>query len=190
MQDKFKLGKKQDLDNLVDLIRKGDWKAADFLYRKSKRYCWKIYREKFHDIPEDEVESIICFSVGKTMATYKICGKYLALLAKIFVNDIYDYLKPKMKEKKLGKRVDYEEIHQRDGDYGPTKREFEILFYKALSMKPKDHKECIQLVLDGFSDEQIKNVLGTKKSIKDLKYHSKVNLKRVLIKKFGWEKKK
>jgi len=190
MQEKLKISTKPAIDNIIDLIRLGNWNASDFLYRRSRAYCWMVYRRRNWFIPEDEVDSLLCFSIGKTIAKYEICGKYWGLLAIIFINDIYDYLGKIFREKALWKRENEEKIYQISDNNDQTRKEITMQFHKALAMKPKEQKICIQLELDGFSNEQIKNILETKKSIKDLKYRAKINLKNILIKKFGWKQKK
>jgi hypothetical protein len=118
---------------------------------------------------------------------YKICGKYWGLLAIIFTNEIYDYLGKISREKEFGNR-DYEgKIYRVSYNNNQVQKEITMMFHRALSMKPKEQQICIQLELEGASNIQIANRLGTKKSVKDLKYHAKINLKNVLIKEFGWK---
>lgn len=185
MDKNFRTDKKSHIDKLIALIRKGDWRAQDFLYRNSFNYCKIICSKRNWIIPWEELEDIICFSVGKAIAKYEVCGRYWGFLSKIFAHDVHDYFRRIYEEKELRTRVNEEDIYKKKGDYDPTKRELVTQINKALSGKPKEQRKCIQLMLEGYSDEQIKNILSTKKSIKDLKYHAKMNLKKVLIKKFG-----
>lgn len=189
MADKYRFNSKQEIDGLIDRIKKSDWKATDFLYRNCWDYCRIIYYRRDWHINEEDLDSIINYSIGKTIAKYEICGRYWGLLSIIFNNEVHDYFRSVYKEKELGTRVDNKNIHQEKTDFDLTKTEISMQLEQALAMKPKDQKQCIQLMLEGYSDAQIKERLNTKKSIKDLKYHAKVNLKKVLVNKFGFGKK-
>jgi len=187
--DNFRIDTKEHIDALVDLIRKGNWRTTNFLYEKARLYCWKVFRSRHWCIPEDEVESIINYSIGKTIANYQICGKFWGLLAKIFVNDTYDYLKKPLLGADRKREEDVGEINQIPDNIDSMDRESYITFYRALSVKPKEQQICIQLLLEDYDDDQIQIILSTEKSVKDLKYHAKMNLKKVLVERFGWNPK-
>jgi hypothetical protein len=187
--DNFRIDTKEHIDALVDLIRKGNWRTTNFLYEKARLYCWKVFRSGHWRIPEDEVESIINYSIGKTLAYYQICGKFWGLLATIFVNDICDYLNKPLLGADREREEDEDKINQVPDNIDSMDRESYITFYRALSVKPKEQQICIQLLLEDFEDEQIQNILNTEKSVKDLKYHAKMNLKKVLVERFGWNPK-
>jgi len=190
MANEFRIDNKHSVDKLIGLIREGNWKAQNFLYEKSKAYCRTVYKNRFFGIPDDELESIICFSTGKTISTYKICGKYWGLLAVIFTNDIHDYLKKPLIPPFLDKGIKEVDITQVPDESDASEKETIGVFNKALSMKPQEHQICLQLMLEGYNDDKIERLMAIEKSIKDLKYHAKMNLKTVLIEKFGWKAKK
>jgi hypothetical protein len=184
------LDSKQKIDDLFGLILKNDWRAIDFLYAKARLYCWKVYRSKPWRIPYDEVESIINYSIGKTIVNYQVCGKFWGLLAKIFVNNIYDYLNKPLPGADREWEEDEDKINQVPDKSNSMSSESYITFYRALSVKPKEQQICIQLLLEDYDDDQIQIILSTEKSVKDLKYHAKMNLKKVLVERFGWHPKK
>lgn len=191
MKQEYKVDKKKAIDQLIDLVRRGDWKAQNFLYSKSRDYCYAVCSKKNWTVSSEDLKEMINFSVGKTITKYEICGRYWGLLSTIFIHDVKDsYFKPiynwiKLMQELFAAGNDPSE----KANYDPTKTETTMQFSQALSRKPDEQRKCIQLVLQGYNDEEIKTVLDTKKSIKDLKYHAKMNLKRVLVDDFGWKPK-
>jgi len=188
MEKEFKLDEKQGIDHIIDLIKKGDWKATDFLFKNCWAYCRVVYYRKDWHINEEDLKSIINYSIGKAIAKYEICGKYWGLLGKIFAHEISETLRQVIEEKRKRVYGENDDFGQEDNQF--SRSDIALLMGKALSMKPEEHKKCIQLELEGYSDMQIKEFLGTKKSIKDLKHHAKLNLKKVLITRFNWKIKK
>lgn len=190
MQPEFRLDNKESIDKLFSLIKKYDWKAIDFLFNSCSKYCRIVYSKKNWHINNEDLNEIINYSIGKAIAKYKICGKYWGLLGKIFAHEVYDTLRPIIEEIGFGRRVNEENVDLGCEDPQFTRSDAASLIEKALSMKPEEHQKCIQLELEGYTDEQIKEFMGTTKSIKDLKHHAKLNLKKVLIEKFNWRPEK
>jgi len=191
MEVEFRLDKKQKIDNLIDLIRQGDWKAQNFLYSKSRDYCYAFCSKKVWTVSSEDLKEMINFSVGKAISKYEICGRYWGLLSIIFIHDVKDsYFKPIYDWKKLMQELSAARNDPLEkADYDPTRKEITMQFLQALSRKPDEQQKCIQLVLEGYNDEEIKTVLDTNKSIKDFKYHAQMNLKRVLVDDLGWKPK-
>lgn len=190
MAKEYSLNSKQKIDDLFRLIKNNNWEATDFLFKNCWKYCRKIYFKRGWHVNEEDLNTIINYSIGKAIAKYKVCGKYWGLLGKIFANEIFDELRRIIKEKEMERKVIEENINLEQEDNRLAKRDKTLLIEKALPMKPEEHQKCIQLELEGYSDEQIKKFLGTKKSIKDLKHHAKLNLKKVLSNNFNWKPKK
>ena len=191
MKQEYKVDEKKDIDQLIDLVKRGDWKAQNFLYLKSRDYCYALCSKKDWTVSSEDLKEMINFSVGKAISKYEICGRYWGLLSAIFVNDVIDiYFKPIYDKKKLMEEL-LAAVNNpfEKADYDPTRKEILMQFLQALSRKSDEQQKCIQLVLEGFNDEEIKTVLDTNKSIKDLKYHAKMNLKRVLVDDLGWQSK-
>lgn len=191
MKQEYKVDKKKDIDQLIDLVRRGDWKAQNFLYSKSRDYCYALCSKRNWTVSSEDLKEMINFSVGKTISKYEICGRYWGLLSIIFVNDIKDcYFKPIYDKKKFMEEL-LAAVNDpfEKADYDPTRTETTMQFSQALSRKPDEQRKCIQLVLEGYNDEEIRTALDTNKSIKDFKYHAKMNLKRVLVDDFGWKPK-
>jgi hypothetical protein len=82
--EKHRLDSKQEIDNLIGLVKKNDWKAKDFLFKNCWEYCRIIYYRRDWHINEEDLETIINYSIGKAIAKYEICGKYWGLLSNDF----------------------------------------------------------------------------------------------------------
>lgn len=190
MAEKYRLDSKPEIDGLFGLIKKNDWKVTEYVFNCCSKYCRIIYFRRNWHLNEEDLNTILNYSIGKAIAKYEICGKYWGLLGKIFAHEVYGILRPIYEEKEMGRRVIEENADIGREDPRFARSDASLLIQKALSMKPEEHKKCIQLELEGYSDEQIKEFLGTTKSIKDLKHHSKLNLKKVLIERFNWRPEK
>ena len=187
MAEKYRLDSKPEIDGLFGLIKKNDWKATEYVFNCCSKYCRIIYYRRNWHLNEEDLNTIINYAIGKAIAKYKICGKYWGLLGKIFANEVYEILLPIIKEKELGIKAFKEGFDYGQEDPQLSRSDSFLLIQKALSMKPEEHRKCIQLELEGYRDEQIKEFLSTTKSIKDLKHHAKLNLKKVLIEQFSWK---
>jgi len=190
LAEEHRLDSKQEIDGLFGLIKKNDWKATDFLFKSCWDYCRNIYYKRNWHINEEDLKTIINFSIGKAIAKYEICGKYWGLLGIIFTHEVYEILKPIYDEKGMGRRINEEDTDIGNEDPQFSRSDAALLIEKALAMKPEENRKCIQLELEGYNDKQIKEFLGTTKSVKDLKHHAKLNLKKVLITHFNWSPKK
>jgi len=187
LAEEYRLNSKLEIDGLFGLIEKKDWKAIDFLFNSCSKYCRIIFSKKNWFINKEDLDAAINFSIGKAIIKYKICGKYWGLLGTIFTHEVYEILKPIYEEKGMGRRVDEENVDFGQEEPCLARSDAALLLERALSMKPEEHRKCIQLELEGYSDAQIKEFLSTTKSIKDLKHHAKLNLKKVLIEQFSWK---
>jgi hypothetical protein len=187
LAEKHRLDSKPEIDSLFRQIKKNDWEATDFIFKNCWNYCRNIYFKRNWHINEEDLKSIINFSIGKAIAKYEICGKYWGLLGTIFAHEVYEILRPIYGEKGMGRKVDQISVDFGCGDPQFSRSDAALLLEKALSMKPEEHRICIQLELEGYTDEQIKVLMITTKSVKDLKHHAKLNLKKVLIEQFSWK---
>lgn len=187
MTEEDRLDSKQKIDGLFGLIQKNDWRATEFLFDNCSRFCHALCKKRNWQINREDMATIINYSIGKAIAKYYICGKYWGLLGTIFSHEVYEILKPIYGEKGMGRRINEENVNSGCEDTRFSRSDATLLIQKALTMKPEEQQKCIQLELEGYNDEQIKEFLGTTKSIKDLKHHAKLNLKKVLIEHFNWK---
>jgi hypothetical protein len=190
LAEEYRLDSKPEIDRLFGLIKKNDWKATEFLFFSCEKYCRIICLKRNWHFNIEDLNTIINFSIGKAIAKYKICGKYWGLLGRIFANEAYEILVPIIKENELGIKPFEEGFDYGQEDPQLLRSDSSLLIQKALAMMPEEHRICIQLELEGYTDEQIKEFMDTTKSIKDMKCHAKMNLKNVLIENFYWKPEK
>ena len=179
-----------DWDDLIAKVRKGDWRAEDLCFKESKALLWSVYRNRNWQwkMPEDFAESIMHVSIAKAMRMYK-SGKYPSYLVTIFIHDVTaEELRPR-RLILVSIDDDVDGPKQEPPDPIPfierilAREEWEILLDCLRKLSP-DRKECLELRLEGWTPEEIGEII-TDKSIKDLLHHAKLEVQKCFERRVG-----